>query len=149
MKTSDTRYSTHFGVYALIFNQTKDSILLIKKVRGCYTGMYDLPGGAPEPHELLEETLTREVFEETGCYITESRQMGAFSALYPFIETDGLPKTLRHLAAIYVAGIAGDPLAHVEDGQACVWVPLKDITDKNAVPLALLALKQHAAAKAA
>lgn len=148
MKTSDTRYSTHFGVYALISNPAKDSILLIKKVRGCYTGMYDLPGGAPEPHELLEETLTREVFEETGCYITESRQMGAFSALFSFMETDGLPKTLRHLAAIYDAQIAGDPLAHVEEGQACVWVPVKDITDKNTVPLALLALK-HLAQKAA
>jgi len=148
MKTSDTRYSTHFGVYALIFNEARDSILLIRKVRGCYTGMYDLPGGAPEPHELLEETLTREVFEETGCYITESRQMGAFSALHPFIETDGLPKTLRHLAAIYEAEIAGDPLAHVEDGQACVWVPVGDVTAQNSVPLALLALK-HAHAKAA
>jgi len=144
MKTSDTRYSTHFGVYALILNATRDCILLIKKVRGCYTGMYDLPGGAPEPHEMLEETLTREVFEETGCYITESRQMGAFSALHPFIETDGLPKTLRHLAAIYEAQIAGDPMAHVEDGQACVWVPIKDVTDENSVPLALLALKRAA-----
>ncbi len=144
MKTSSTRYSTHFGVYALVYNDARDSLLLIKKVRGCYAGMYDLPGGAMEPHELLEETLTREVFEETGCYVTKSHQLGAFSALYPFIENDGLPKTLRHLAALYEAEIAGDPLAFVENDQACVWVPLKDITAKNTVPLALLALNKNA-----
>ncbi len=145
MTSTAPKYTSHFGVYALIFNETKDSILLIKKVLGCYKGLHDLPGGSPEPHEHLHETLVREVFEETGCYVTDSTQLGAFSALFPFIETNGEPMTMRHMAAIYVATIAGNPIGYIEknsnNSSGCVWMPLKDITAANTVPLARLAVE--------
>lgn len=146
MTSTAPKYTSHFGVYALIFNEAKDSILLINKVLGCYKGLHDLPGGSPEPHEHLHETLVREVFEETGCYVTDSRQLGAFSALFPFIETNGEPMTMRHIAAIYVATIAGNPIGYVEknsNSSGCVWMPLKDITAANTVPLARLAIDAY------
>lgn len=148
---TEKKYTSHFGVYALIFNDKMDSVLLIKKALGCYKGLHDLPGGGPEPHENLDETLVREVFEETGCYITEHAQLGAFSALFPFIETDGLPMTMRHLAAIYVAKVSGNPIGFTEknSNSQCVWMPLKDITAENTVPLARLALEKHNARKTA
>lgn len=55
---------SHLGVYAVITN-AKNQILLIKKSRGPYKGMLDLPGGGPEFHETFEQTLEREVMEET------------------------------------------------------------------------------------
>lgn len=54
----------HFGVYGLIVEN--DKILLIKKVKGPYTGKLDLPGGTIEFCERPEETLCRELLEETG-----------------------------------------------------------------------------------
>ncbi len=142
----DSTYHSHFGVYALIFNEEKNSLLLIKKARGCYTGLYDLPGGGMEPHEMLEETLYREVFEETGCHITSATQLGAFSTLFPYAES-GKKMILRHLAAIYTAAITGTPRGEGlenDDSQGCAWLPLTELNEKNATPMVLASLKKYA-----
>jgi len=59
---------SHFGIYGCL--KRDSSILLIKKARGPYEGMYDLPGGSPEQNETNEETFIREVKEETGLDVT-------------------------------------------------------------------------------
>ena len=64
------RHTHHLGVYALIFSEDQSEILLIEKSRGPYKGLYDLPGGSLEPGENLEQTLVREVKEETDCTVT-------------------------------------------------------------------------------
>ena len=56
---------SHKGVYAII--KKNNQILVIRKARGPYTGLYDLPGGTPEDSETPEETLKREIKEETNC----------------------------------------------------------------------------------
>ena len=53
----------HLGVYGLIIKDEK--ILLIKKVTGPYDGKLDLPGRTIEFGETPEETLRRELLEET------------------------------------------------------------------------------------
>lgn len=53
------RHASHLGVYAVIPSADSKSVLLIKKALGCYTGLYDLPGGSMDEGELLEETLQR------------------------------------------------------------------------------------------
>ena len=60
----------HFGVYGSIIKD--DKILLIKKARGPYTGMYDLPGGSQEKGESHADTLKREIKEETGCDVIKA-----------------------------------------------------------------------------
>ena len=47
-------------------NNKNSKILLVKKARGPYTGLYDLPGGSQENGETYIDTLKREVAEETG-----------------------------------------------------------------------------------
>lgn len=138
--------ASHFGVYALIFNADESRILLIKKALGCYTGLYDLPGGTMEPHELLEETLCRETLEETACTVTSFTQLGTFSTLYPF-KKDGEDRILRHIGAIYRTHVSGTPRVHatgLDDSDGCVWLELADVTETNAAPLVIAALKAHA-----
>ena len=49
----------HRGIYGVIRREGK--ILLIRKKRGPYTGLFDLPGGSPEKGESEERTLAREL----------------------------------------------------------------------------------------
>ena len=54
----------HYGVYG-IWRQS-GLIVAIRKGRGPYLGMLDLPGGSPQPGETAIETLERELREECG-----------------------------------------------------------------------------------
>lgn len=122
-------HTSHFGVYAVIVNDNQTHILLINKARGPYTGRYDLPGGSMEDGELLDQTLAREVFEETGCMVTHAQQYGAVSALFPYIKPDGTSVLLRHIGVLYQTDITGTPMAtgDGQDSYGCVWIPLSDI----------------------
>lgn len=136
---------SHFGVYALILDQSKKSVLLIKKARGPYTGRYDLPGGSPEPTELLEETLHREVKEETNCDVKEARQIGGISARFHY-KKDGEDALLRHLGVIYNVQVSGTPRTDSdgEDSNGCVWLKIDSLNDKNTTPFVFEALKKLA-----
>ncbi|PID86575.1 hypothetical protein CSB08_00130 [Candidatus Gracilibacteria bacterium] len=52
------------GVYALLKYQ--DKIIVIKKGRGPFKGLYDLPGGKIEHGEKNLDSLKREIIEEIG-----------------------------------------------------------------------------------
>lgn len=138
-------YESHFGVYALIFHPVEKSILLIRKALGCYTGLYDLPGGGMEAHELLEEALRREVLEETGCVITTASQLETLCVRYPHNKT-GRNTVLRHTGCIYLAEVSGEPRKTsdgTDDSSGCVWVPRTEITYENAAPFVSMALAAY------
>ena len=137
---------SHLGVYGLIFNDAGTHILTIKKGRGdAYLGRYDLPGGAMEEGELLEETLRREILEETSCTVTDLEQLGAFSTLHDFTAKDGTACCLRHIGVIYITEIEGIP-SEQGDGQdslGCHWLSLDDATDPaTTTPLMRMALAE-------
>lgn len=122
-----TYHHSHFGVYALII--TDERLLLIKKARGPYTGLYDLPGGSPEDTELLEETLRREVWEETGCRVDSCSQLWALDARYSYVSQEYGDSMLRHIGVVYRAAIAGNPRTEPDghDSNGCEWVHLSQI----------------------
>lgn len=62
-----TQKNLHVGIYGVITKD--DSILVIRKSRGPYKGLFDLPGGRPLHGEPLEQALKREVAEETGIHV--------------------------------------------------------------------------------
>ena len=72
---------THFGIYGILKQNGK--ILLIKKVRGPYKGLYDLPGGSPETGETKEETLKRELMEETSLKVKKYAFEGKGARPFP------------------------------------------------------------------
>ena len=55
-----------------------DLILLIKRLTIPFFGYWALPGGRLDPGETVEETVIREVKEETGLDVTIIRKIGEY-----------------------------------------------------------------------
>ena len=96
---------SHLGVYAFIWDEKKEALLLIKKARGPYTGTYDLPGGMIEPEELIEETLEREIKEETGCQLISCYQIMTVDTRFEWDRSpENKPNALfKHIGILYTA----------------------------------------------
>lgn len=141
MQKTQSEHRSHLGVYAFIPDAAGENILLILKGLGCYTGLYDLPGGRMDAHETLEDTLAHETREETLCEVTRHRQLGAYCVLYPHKDNDA-DVVLQHVGIVYLAEIAGTPTQAPAGGDSlgCVWVPVAGITAANSAPLVLQAL---------
>ena len=88
----------HYGVYGII--EKEDKILLIKKTRGPYLGMYCLPGGRIENSETELQALKREILEETGIEISNVKLVANFVITVHYFEKKS-PKTLEHHCCNY------------------------------------------------
>lgn len=63
------------AVATIIFNNTRESVLLIKRRD---IPVWVLPGGGIEQVETPEEAACREVLEETGCHVKVVRQVAEY-----------------------------------------------------------------------
>lgn len=130
---------THFGVYGVICRNHK--LLVIKKTRGPYTGMYDLPGGSQEKGETYEQTLQREIEEETGCQVVSAQNKRFKSIIFAdFTAASGEQGVLQHNAVLFDTEISGTPsvCGDGRDSGGCVWVDVDDLNAQNATPYALI-----------
>ena len=55
-----------------------DRILLVKRDTVPFKGYWALPGGRMDPGETVEQTIVREVKEETGLDVTIVRKIGEY-----------------------------------------------------------------------
>lgn len=61
-----------------IIIQPPDHILLIKRLTKPFVGYWALPGGRSDPEETAEQTVVREVKEETGLNVQVVRKVGKY-----------------------------------------------------------------------
>jgi len=64
------------GCSAVIYDESREKVLLTKRADN---GLWCLPSGGMEPGESVEETIIREVWEETGLTIRVLRMTGVYS----------------------------------------------------------------------
>ena len=57
---------------------SSDKVLLIKRRTLPFKGYWALPGGRVDPGETVEQTIVREVKEETGLDVTIVRKIGDY-----------------------------------------------------------------------
>jgi len=118
---------THFGIYGIVFNNTKDKILLVKKTRGPYTGLYDLPGGTPEANESYDETLEREFIEEVGAQIDRESNWINLNFL---VESDSFDRPIyfEHSAKVSLGRLQDEINIEKqsEDTSGSCWMDIED-----------------------
>ena len=127
----------HLGVYALI--KREEEILLIKKLRGPYTGKLDLPGGRVEHGETPEQTVKREVAEETGLVVLESKLLNNLSVKVDFKDDRG-DVSMHQIGLIYQVTVGENqtPIAEMEmeDSGGAEWFEIKNLTKDGLSPFA-------------
>lgn len=132
-----TSKDLHIGIYALIEQDAQ--ILLIRKSRGPYKGLFDLPGGRPNHGEPLLEALRREIKEETGIETTSYSIFGNFSFLVPYQDLQGNKKELYHIALTYrvhnVDIQSFNPNIIEEDVNGSLWLNWSELIEENCSPL--------------
>lgn len=135
---TDRKRTTRIGVYGLIRNNNQ--VLLCRlsgEVVPHYQGWWTLPGGGMEFGEHPEETLVREVLEETGLTVRPSGFLGANSFTINNEDED-----FHSLQFIYAAEVISGTLANELDGTTdlCAWQALDDFEGLPIVGLVKFAL---------
>lgn len=121
----------HLGIYGIL--ESPDHILLVKKTRGPYQGLWDLPGGSPVHGETINETLRREILEETGLDFQTSTFFSNDVFISHFLDKS-IPCVLHHTCLIYT--ICGFDISkmktHVnfEDVESCHWLIKSNLDQK-------------------
>lgn len=125
-----------FAVYGMIVESNR--ILLVKKSKGPFKGLWDLPGGTIEYGESPETTLIREILEETGLEIASQSYLKSDSAIINYVD-DAIGKVALHQIGFIFKLKLKDYQAlkpkHDDEELICTeWRDLKDIDINDMSP---------------
>ena len=132
----------HVGSYGLIIKN--DQVALIKKARGGYTGLLDLPGGGIEHNETPVEALHRELQEEAGVTVTKEELITATSRTFKWQMTEKTIENLHHIGILYKVEIKEDKLKEEPDGldsNGCNFYKIKELHKKDLTPFTIEGLE--------
>lgn len=117
------------GVSVALFRA--DSVLLVRRGKEPFKGMWSLPGGSHEPGETILEAALREVFEETALRPAELRFVEIFE---PMRRDDNGVVTAHFVLAVH-AGFAPDGNAVAgDDALEARFHPLDGIANLETTP---------------
>lgn len=110
------------AVVAFITND-KGELLVEKRNNEPAKGTLDLPGGFADVLETAEESIMREVKEETGLTVTEARYLFSLPNVYRYSGLD--IQTLDMFFACKVEDAS--QLKAMDDAAECMWIAPEDI----------------------
>lgn len=126
---------THIGVYGIIIKSKK--ILLIKKSRGPYKDLLDLPGSKIEFGETISQALKREIKEETGVIVKEALLLENHINYVNF-QSEGNLINLQHLMLLYGIEQFDDSkllkTGVADDSEGCDWYQLEKLEEQDLSP---------------
>ncbi|MFC3299342.1 NUDIX domain-containing protein [Arthrobacter agilis] len=113
---------SHYGIYGAWWQD--GALVTIRKSRGPYLGMLDLPGGSPEAAETPIETLERELLEECGVTGINVGSWHRFDFLVEFTSA-GAPLNEHHRGLLALVEVA-TPVTSIRDVEDVAAVELID-----------------------
>lgn len=127
----------NFGVYGICMKG--DEVLVIKKGRGPYKGLYDLPGGRIEFGEQVEVALKREFEEEIGVAVTSLTFLGYNEYFCQFTNDLGELKDFHHVG-LYFTALCDTSVIKVgadgHDSLGALFIPIKELGSNNCSQIA-------------
>jgi ADP-ribose pyrophosphatase YjhB (NUDIX family) len=139
---SKIKQNKHVGIYGICLQGNK--VLCIKKGRGPYKGLFDLPGGGIEFGEDIKSALEREIKEEIGVGI-KNAEIFKNADHSSFWDDDGVPTHTHHIGLYYNVSLAPGTIKTYPDGhdsEGAVWVDTSYISKENTSPIAYKVLKE-------
>jgi mutator protein MutT len=93
------------------------SYLLTRRLEGTHlAGLWEFPGGKCEPHETVEDCLSREILEELGCAVRIRDKLLTVNHAYP-------DRTV--VLHFFACDLEGHPRPLL--GQQIRWVPRREL----------------------
>ncbi len=125
----------------MLWLKKETACFLLKKSRGPYIGKWDLPGGGFEFGESPEETLKREVMEETGFTVLNQKLLNVLSHTVTYKNIDGEKEIVHHIGILYSIEIDADieklkDFGDGEDSLGAKWIPISSINKGDFSPFA-------------
>lgn len=111
------------SIDALIVKDNK--ILLIQRGAEPFKGFWGTPGGYVGWDESTEETVKREVKEETNLEVTETKMVGVYSS------PDRHPKQVINI--VYLVKVKDQEIKHGDDALDAQWFDLDNLPDQMAL----------------
>jgi 8-oxo-dGTP diphosphatase len=126
------------GVGAIVVRDGR--LLMVRRAKEPYKGMWSIPGGGVELGETLFEAAARETMEECSIEIKVERVIDTVDEIF----RDERGRVKYHFIDIDVLGkyISGEAKAQSDAGD-CRWVPVKEVEKLGVPPNLREMLKQH------
>lgn len=117
----------------------RDSILLLRRAKPPYQGLWSLPGGKIHPGESVTEAACREALEETGLACQIDRVCGV--ATETITQPDGCPQAHFLMYIVRLHAPAKETQASAEGELA--WFPLASIPEEDMIPTDAEMIRRH------
>ena len=130
--------SVHVGAYGFIIKDNK--IALIKKARGGYKGLLDIPGGGIEHDETPVDALKRELMEEAGVTVTDYHLITATSRTFKWQMEESLIEDLHHIGILYKVDVLEDYVKEESDGidsNGCSFYEIDKLSKEELTPFTI------------
>ena len=137
----ETIKKTRIGCYGFIINDNK--IALIRKSRGGYKGLLDLPGGGVEYGETPEETLKRELMEEAGVEVLNYELLAVTSTRIKWHD-DEYDEDLHQIGILYKVEVKDYKIKEDGDGldsNGCSFYDIEKLSQSEITPFTLKGLQ--------